>query len=58
MVPDRVAASATQRNDPILARACQAGACRRFALLPGGVADLTYRFTMDGDRITELVIAA
>jgi ketosteroid isomerase-like protein len=24
---------------------------------PGGVADLTYRFTMDGDRITELVIA-
>jgi ketosteroid isomerase-like protein len=25
---------------------------------PGGVADLTYRFTVDGDRITELVIAA
>jgi ketosteroid isomerase-like protein len=24
---------------------------------PGGVADLTYRFTVDGDRITELVIA-
>ncbi len=24
---------------------------------PGGVADLTYRFTMDGDRIAELVIA-
>jgi ketosteroid isomerase-like protein len=23
---------------------------------PGGVADLTYRFTMDGDRITELAI--
>ena len=24
---------------------------------PGGVADLTYRFAMDGDRIAELVIA-
>ena len=24
---------------------------------PGGVADLRYRFTIDGDRITELVIA-
>jgi ketosteroid isomerase-like protein len=24
---------------------------------PGGVADLTYRFTTSGDRITELVIA-
>jgi ketosteroid isomerase-like protein len=24
---------------------------------PGGVADLSYRFTIDGDRITELVIA-
>jgi hypothetical protein len=24
---------------------------------PGGVADLDYRFTMDGDRISELVIA-
>ena len=24
---------------------------------PGGVADLDYRFTMDGDRIAELVIA-
>lgn len=23
---------------------------------PGGVADLTYRFTVDGDRITELTI--
>ena len=23
---------------------------------PGGVADLTYRFTIDGDRITELTI--
>jgi hypothetical protein len=31
------------------------GASRYF---PGGVAGLTYRFTMDGDRITELVIAA
>jgi hypothetical protein len=25
---------------------------------PGGVAELNYRFTMDGDLITELVIAA
>jgi ketosteroid isomerase-like protein len=25
---------------------------------PGGVADLAYRFTMDGDRITALTIAA
>jgi hypothetical protein len=24
---------------------------------PGGVAELDYRFTVDGDRITELVIA-
>lgn len=24
---------------------------------PGGIADLSYRFSMDGDRITELVIA-
>jgi ketosteroid isomerase-like protein len=24
---------------------------------PGGVADLTYRFTTDGDRITELMIS-
>jgi ketosteroid isomerase-like protein len=24
---------------------------------PGGVAELSYRFTIDGDRITELVIA-
>lgn len=24
---------------------------------PGGVADLTYRFTIDGDRITELTIS-
>ena len=35
MVPDRVAASATQRNDPVLARACQAGAYRCFALHGG-----------------------
>ena len=25
---------------------------------PGGVADLTYRFTMDDDRIAELTIAS